>query len=367
MSKVLCFLLCLAWAGKVGYAQDTTHIFSWGAQTHYGTIFAHSEAVENTAGARPWGIEATAIWQKISQKVWDNCHCSPKTGIALAYYNYDNPYLGQSLQAGYFLEPNFRLTKRWELSLRGTLGLAYLTRPHHPVHNPNNQSYSLPISVYLLAGIGNHFKISPKWRVGTYLNYQHISNGGVKEPNKGINWITASLSAIYTPSPLDIPARPRSPFNAQTPVEIETWALFSSKTARVGEKKRHLIVGIGGQASKQVSRLSALTAGAEITHDASIVQRMADDRLQGNGWRISALAGHQFCLGKFRFSQQFGYYLYQNNPYFDSWYHRWGVTYYPRPRLGIGFNLKAHKHIANFADIRIIYKFEAQKLKKNVN
>lgn len=354
MKAVSLFLLLWA-AGKVLYAQSPAHIFSWGAQTHYGSIFAHSEAVENTAGSRPFGIEANAIWQKISQKVWDNCHCTPKTGISLSYYNYDNRYLGHSLNAGYFLEPTFRLAKRWELSLRGTFGLSYLTNPHHPIRNPNNQSYSLPISVYLLAGVGNHLKINDKWRAGLFLNYQHISNGGLKDPNKGINWITSSLSVLYTPNPVAIPVRERSKFERKTPIHMTFSALLASKTAQVGDKRRHLIVGLQGQASKQISRLSELSAGLEGYHDAATAKRLENEQIEGNGWRVGVLAGHQFVLGKFRFSQQIGYYLYQNNPYFDAWYHRWGITYYPKPAWGIGFSLKAHKQVANFVDFRVAY------------
>ncbi|TAE04652.1 MAG: acyloxyacyl hydrolase, partial [Bacteroidetes bacterium] len=322
-----------------------------------GSIFAHSKSVENTAGSRPFGVEANAIWQKISQRVWDNCHCTPKTGISLSYYNYDNRYLGHSVNVGYFLEPNFRLAKRWELSLRGTFGLSYLTNPHHPIKNPRNQSYSLPISVYLLAGIGNHIKIDDKWRVGAFLNYQHISNGGLKDPNKGINWITSSLSVLYTPNPIDIPKRERAKFEQKTPIDITLSALFTTKTAQVGDKRRHLIVGLQGEASKQIGRLSALSVALEGYHDASVARRLSDNHVEGNGWRVGALVGHQFILGKFRFSQQIGYYLYQHNPYFDAWYHRWGIVYYLRPKWSIGFNMKAHRHIANFVDFRIGHKF----------
>ncbi|TAE04651.1 MAG: hypothetical protein EAZ95_20495, partial [Bacteroidetes bacterium] len=66
MKAVIFFLLLWA-VGEVSYAQSPAHIFSWGAQMHYGSIFAHSKSVENTAGSRPFGVEANAIWQKISQ------------------------------------------------------------------------------------------------------------------------------------------------------------------------------------------------------------------------------------------------------------------------------------------------------------
>lgn len=358
MKYILIFVFVLIQSTIFAQKTDSipSTIFSWGTQLHYGSIFAHSEAVENTAGSRPFGIQVDAVWQKISQKVWDNCNCSPKTGISLSYYNYDNRYLGHSINAGYFLEPNFKLLKNWDVSLRGTFGLSYLTNPYDSIRNPNNQSYSLPMSVYLGVGIGNHFKITPQLKIGLYLNYQHISNGGLKDPNKGINWITTSLGLFYTPKLIEIPVRERKVFERNKPIQIEIFGFVSNKAARVGDKNRHFILGTGLQISKQVSRLSSLLVGSEICYDGATAQRMEYDNIKGNAWSVGLLAGHQFLLGKFTFSQQIGVYLYQNNPYFDAWYHRWGIMYCPSKKIGVGFNLKVHRHIANFGDVRISYR-----------
>jgi hypothetical protein len=335
--------------------QNKRHIFSIGTQFHYGSIFAHSEAVENTSGSRPIAIQVDAIWQKISQKTWDNCNCYPKTGFSLNYTNYDNAVLGQSLKIGYFLEPNFNITKHFQLGLRGTMGVAYLSNPYDIVKNPNNQSYSLPFSAYLAVGVGTNIRISPHWAVGLSAHYQHISNGGMKEPNKGINWITSSLNVIYTPKNIEIPKRLRQPFDKKQPIRTQIQLFGSNRPARIGDKERQFMVGLLGQFSKQVSRLSALTAGVEAYYDGALDKRMQYEGVAGDGWRVGAMAGHQFLLGKFTFSQQIGVYLYQNNPYFDAWYHRWGVMYYPKQKFGMGFMLKAHKQVANFLDLRVAY------------
>ncbi|TAE66715.1 MAG: acyloxyacyl hydrolase [Bacteroidetes bacterium] len=334
------------------------NIFKIGTQFHYGSIFAHSEAVENTSGSRPFAFQADFIWQKISKKVWENCNCYPKTGFSLAYNNYNNQYLGQSFNFAYFLEPYFKLNARFNLSFRTSFGGAWLSNPYDVQTNPNNQSYSLPLSVYLAVGIGSHFKINSAWSIGLYGNYQHISNGGVKEPNKGINWVTSSLSVVYTPKPTELPVRERNVFskkNAKLEKEIFIWA--SNKEAKIGDKKRFFIFGTSFQIHKQVSRLSALSLGTEIYYDGSLVERLRQDNENGNGWRSGLLAGHQFILGKFRFTQQIGVYVYQNNPYFDAWYHRWAILYYPNQKWGMGISLKAHRHIANFFDVRISKKF----------
>ena len=54
--------------------------------------------------------------------------------------------------------------------------------------------------------------------------------------------------------------------------------------------------------------------------------------LQINGrsnldYRAGALIGHEFIFKKFNFSQQIGIYLYNQNPYIDRIYHRWGLYF----------------------------------------
>lgn len=63
--------------------------------------------------------------------------------------------------------------------------------------------------------------------------------------------------------------------------------------------------------------------------------------------------GHEFLLGKFLFSQQFGVYLSNPNPLHDDVYQRYGLVYRINKSLSAGINLKAHGHVANFLDFRL--------------
>jgi len=99
-----------------------------------------------------------------------------------------------------------------------------------------------------------------------------------------------------------------------------------------------------------------LNIGTEAYWDGSLAERLRQANESGDAFRWAMLGGHQFVLGKFRFSQQLGVYLYNNNPFFHWWYHRWGFTYSPNGSWAVGFNLKAHKQVANFLDLRFIFK-----------
>lgn len=339
------------------HAQDTepARIDRIGGHFHYGIIFAHSPEVENTADSYPRGLQLEWNWQRISEQVWQNCQCYPQMGFLLSFYDYNNPILGHSLQLAYFLEPTFRLGKAWQLNLRGAAGLAFLSNPHDPVRNPNNQSYSLPLSAYLSVGVGTQLAVSTHWSLLFASNYQHISNGGIQDPNKGINWITASAGVLYALTPLSPPARPRQPFEPSHSWKKEILLFASNKGVAVGEKQRFMIAGLALQLHRQVSRLSAMGAGIETYWDGSLRERLRRDALAYTPWRAGVYAGHCFLLGKFSFAQYLGYYLLNQTDYFHWWYHRWSITYQIGDQWQLGVSLKAHRHIANFLDVRLLY------------
>ncbi len=126
------------------------NMFSSGLGVQHGFIFAHSQAVQNTKGSHPTGIEAIFSWQRNDASIWALCNCYPRTGLLLAYYDYNNAILGNSFTTAYFLEPVYRLNKNIHFSFKGAAGLSYLTNPFDSLQNPTNLSYSTTINPYLL-------------------------------------------------------------------------------------------------------------------------------------------------------------------------------------------------------------------------
>jgi len=331
-------------------------IFSVGLAGHYGFVFAHAADVENTRGSRPRGLRAELVWQRIDEKTWQACTCYPRNGLQITAMDYDNPVLGHGLNVGYFLEPNFRLTPGVSLSLRGSFGLAFLSNPYHPVRNPTNSSYSLPVSAYLALGVGTSVRLTPRWSLTLSGQYEHVSNGGLQEPNLGINYPTASLGLLYAVNPVPLPARERPSgrnFRHRRP-RFDVYGFGTARTARRGEPTRYFLGGLGFTASKQVGKLSALTLGTEAFADfpsLELARREGNDPLP---LRVGLMLGHEFLLGKYVFSQQLGAYAYNPYPFFDRVYHRWGLTRKMGGNWAVGFNLLAHRQVANFLDLRLV-------------
>jgi hypothetical protein len=340
-------------------ARIKEEVFSIGLGVQHGFIFAHSEAVQNTKGARPTGVEVTLSWQRTDSAAWNLCNCYPRKGLLVSYYDYDTKILGKSLTAAYFLEPTYKINNRTFFSFRGAGGFSYLTNPFDSLKNPANQSYSTSMSVYLLVGVGVWYQLSEKWWLNSSANYQHESNGGMREPNKGINWPTAGIALSYQPKSANYftGIRTSEKFWTNKKIRLDA-ALFgvARRTQTESGSRRKALVGFSANASKQVGRINALTAGAEIYKDAKLSYRLKNDSIEASSIKAGLLAGHEFLLGKFIFSQQLGVYVFDQTPYYDRLYHRWGLIYNVSNKIGAGINLKAHKQVAEFADFRFIYR-----------
>ena len=171
-----------------------------------------------------------------------------------------------------------------------------------------------------------------------------------------------SLRPNDTPNPRNYYVGPRqkdrSWKNYSPRWEVGVFGVARRITDSNGKKQRMPLVGLSFLGSKQVGSINALTLGTEIFTDQTTRRALKLDSLEGSPIRAGIFFGHEFLLGKFLFSQRIGIYVFDQSPYFDPLYHRWGIQYQSRKHWGISFNLLAHKQVADFVDVRVTYSWQ---------
>lgn len=212
---------------------------------------------------------------------------------------------------------------------------------------------------------GFSWQINKHWQTAFYANFLHTSNGGLKDPNKGINWPTAQLQVNYFPKEF-IPANKYERIKSHHKQRgLTVYGLYTSRLLNIGDKVRYSVYGFGAEYYIQVAPVSGLIGSVEIYNDHSLQEKMSRLGMQGiSSVRSGLTAGHVFILGKFQFSQQIGYYLYSPSKLFDQIYHRWGLNYCYDNKWMFGVSMKAHRHIAHLTDVRIGYRFNSAKADK---
>lgn len=338
-------------------ALEQNSFFNVGGRTHYAYLWLHTKEMKPIGNSFPWGIQAEFNWHLVNENIWTQCNCYPRNGFLISYFNFANPkILGSAWSMAYYLEPFFTVQNKINFSLRGVAGLSYLNRPYHPISNPHNIAYSMHVGGMLMIHLGINYRFSSYWNINATAGINHISNGGIKEPNKGINLPSITLSADYSFKPVSFPVRKRTAFQKDTlrKHRIETNAFWSSKSILHGEKKRFFIYGSEIKIARKVGKLHALTAAAEWHIDFALKEKLRREGIKdANNHRGGILLGHEFPMGNFFLSQMLGIYFYDPYHYNDPVYQRYGLTYLIDNRLLVGINLKAHRHVADFLDFRV--------------
>ncbi len=355
MHKISCFFgCCFLVLGLQGQIQKRLSI-----ATSNGSIFAHTKDVENTKGARPFGIEVEYAWQHTDSVSYRKFFGLPFQGIRFSAYHFDNTILGNGYSLSYVIEPEIRFSKKVGIAFKASAGLSYLTNPYRPDFNPTNNSYSTHLNAYLDIGIRPYVQLSQQWQLALSGHYRHLSNAGIKLPNKGVNWITSEVVLQYHLQPkMDI--RPiLTKYKKQQWLKQNRWDIYAFTANRAISNEsnvKYSVLGMGINRAWQTGKTHALTIGTEVYKDYATAKQMENDRLLGkSAIRAGLLLGHEFLWGKIRFSQQLGIYMFNQSPYYPSWYHRWGLLYVFHPRWSAGVVLKAHKQVAAFPDLRIVH------------
>ena len=328
--------------------------FSIEATFQQAYVIVHSEDVRAVEDSYPRQFELNGLWRLNGQDTWEACRCYPIVGVWTIFTDFDNPVLGYGATGGVFVEPVFGVEEE-NASLRFGVGASYLSAPFDSVENPENQSYSLPFSFFLQMQIGYRFRLAERWTAKLSVNYNHMSNGGVKDPNKGINYPAASVGVQYTPEP-SIFLRREAPDNSERDF-AKRWDVEIFGAAATLDKypeEQYYIFGAGATHSRQVGLLSALTFGAEFIEDG---MREAKIRKEHNGdydhRQAGVLFGHEFLMGAFLFGQQLGIYVYRPFVDHDFLYQRYYLYFRFADRWKAGVNLKTHRHQADYLELRL--------------
>ncbi len=331
-----------------------------GVNLDYGYLLKHTPTLEAIPTAYPSGISVS--WSKflITKKSWEFCNCFPRVGVDLGYWNWDNPdVLGHGVLSMGFIEPYFRTQKKTNFFFRMGLGGAYLTKPYDELSNPLNESYSTDLSFALMVGLGLNFRLDDYWNLQFLAKYNHTSNGGVNTPNKGLNFPTLSAGVSKSLQPIIFPNLKKIG-KREPPSDKTRWTVthFSGwSNASVGDKDKFYVFGFMGKFSRWIGGRSALTGGTEFIFDYSRRELIRLDGSEDSFVQAAATFGHEFWLGKVTFSQELGVYYFNDYRINDDIYQRYSLTYNFSKHIFGGFSLKAHRHVADFFDLRIGYRF----------
>jgi len=347
------FFLDFGWV----IAQDKATYVS-GINGQAGFIIPHSDDLKEISESTPWGIAVDYSKLMVSDKAWENCNCYSKLGFSFNYYNYSNPeQLGNSYNLILFAEPYFGFRRKLHTSLRAGMGLTYLNQVYDEDTNPENLFYSSPLSFILTVQLKLNYRINEFYNLFLSGNYNHISNGAISKPNKGMNFPTLGLGLEYFINPVKLERKePAEELDKRKLCKYSRifWNLRTIAETSEHPEKLDVMIGLEGGITKRLSRINGLLTGLEFSYDGLFNEEIKRNDSEGSPFILSTHLGHYFIFGKFSFTQQFAWYTYKGYPFNDQdFFQRYAIYWQFGKLINCGFSLKTHGHVAEYMDVRM--------------
>jgi hypothetical protein len=329
-----------------------------GAYAQGSFVMKHTSAVNHLAASHPTGFELNAQRQTTGSAAWHGWYKYPKVGVALVYYDYHNPTLGQSYATTVYLSKSFWRTPRQDLSFRLGTGLAWFTNPFDLQTNRKNVVVSSSLNATLQMRLEYDYALTPHLGVLVGVALNHYSNGATTKPNFGINLPTVLLGLNYHQQR---PA-PTIPYLAPAPADVGHNFLLAStslgyKQLELGEYKKYAVNSVTVAAGRRVNRKSNLLVGLEGFYDRSLLAAQKDTaRNQGqlvDVKKAGIFLGHELLFGRLAFVSHLGVYIY--NPYKSNsfYYERLGLRYQFTNVVFGAVDLKIHRGTADVIEFKV--------------
>jgi hypothetical protein len=360
MRTIILILSAIVFPALAYSQNNTVNPAYFAAKLQKGFIIPHSAAIENLSFTKPAGLMLAYGKIMLNEKGYKIFNTFSKTGISLYIYDYQYPeVLGHSFNLSAYGEPIFRFHKKLYAGIKAGLGVSYLTKVYHAENNPDNKFFSTPLSFILFARININYKLSKQWHLTANAAYPHISNGGIKQPNKGMNFPAFGLGAEYVLSSYRLPdysGLKEESFKPQFTYESELFLCAKNINATENYDAKLLwIYGLQVRTARQISVLNSLSIAAEWIADRYSKERIKRAGLKMSHHKTALMLGHELLFGQFSFRQQFAFYIFAPHET-DIAYQRYTLSYRLNKHFFVSGSLKANKHVADIFDVRIGYK-----------
>jgi hypothetical protein len=346
----ICTWSSLSCAGQSPQNIDSGRYFFVAASAQRGRILVQDQQAAHLVQKDAWSAQLELSVVKNTQRTWNYCNCYSKNGASLSYVDFGNPTnLGHSINLATYVEPYLSFSRKLQFSFRAGAGLAYLNRTFNALTNPDNTFYSRRLSFLMLVNLNAYYAITPALRASATVQFSHISNGGARDPNWGINYPTVGIGLEYMLQPETLRPREHQRFTNRS-IKVITH-LFGGQRPLQGHgtwpDKRAIIAGINTGVVKPLGRINAIGLGAELYYDGTSRLREARDNKDYKPLVGALSIQHYFFFGRLLFGQQLAYQVTALNPDVSKRiYQRYFLEYRISRNWYGGVSLKAYGNIS---------------------
>lgn len=330
----------------------------WVLPTH---DYVRSENITGEAITQGRNFSTEMLIQTTGNKEWHQLYNFPKYGFGIQTLWFPQTWeIGNPVAVYAMLEGSIHRWEKSQLSYAFHFGFSVGWNPYDAQTNPYNYLMGGPVALYAHLGILYHHDLGKRWGAEASLGFSHASNGNLKQPNFGINFLDPRLAITYDlkDKKPDLISKPLSSFKPSNEVslamsigtkQINVFGTDSVSRARFGDESFTLFNCVLLY-QRQISRRSKIGAGIDFTIDPSDNAHSIVVGDKGATYpapfneeaKLGLLLSYELSIGRLSLVLQPGFYMYRTphdpTPFF---YQRIGVKYDIYKGIFIGTSLRA--------------------------
>ncbi len=333
-----------------------------------GKVLKHSEKFRAPIPELSTAVDIALLKQTTGKQDWEQRRHYPIWGVGATYTHYgiDSVY-GSALGVYPFLQIYLIRSRKLEWTLRGGLGIGYVTRHYSraPDWDTLNNAIGSALNNFTLFTTDVRYRINSRWSLQAGLNFSHMSNAAIRQPNLGVNMYGAHIGVRYWPGG-DRPAlieRERPRLRNRVLAQARLGIAFNESGTADGPLYPTYLAS--AYASRRYKSRNKVFAGLDYSYHTNIYAFLRNNEInpgeeRAQSWKSAVFLGHEWLFGRMGLTVQMGYYLHQAYLHTDPYYQKLGYNFYllrsergPLKELCLSAQLKTHKAIAELAEFGV--------------
>lgn len=357
-----CLILLFLFFKQTGFSQDKTiEPFKVNLNYHYGFNLPEYEFIGMLTKDYTRSFDLSISRESYGKNMWEQIYNYPEHGISLFYSSLgNNEIFGKELALSYFIKIYFLSKEKFRVYNRTGVGLSYVNRVFDAEENYLNVAIASHFNAHFNFRIGASYRLNKRFEFNAGSSFDHFSDANMKEPNLGINYLSAYLGLSYKLAgefkKEYHELKPHIPKN-----EIELFTSIGGKHSRSFSSKYFLTSSVSLEIRRAFFRALHFGAGIDLFYDSSVKSVLEEKGQDYRGiydFQSGIHISQTLVYSRFSISFHEGIYLGLTDKKEDYKYFNRGIIQYSlSDNFAIRLAMKTNLNILDYPEIGLGYKF----------
>ena len=356
------FLLVLIFLSNFTLAQRTkysdNHIVT--TRYHYGVVLPHHPSIKFLINDQISAFEINYGIIPDINRSWSQLYNRPEIGIGFYHGTLGNDEVLGRVNAVYpYINFKLKEFSSLKIELQTGFGIGHTQKHFDPTENYINVAIGSKLNAFFKLLLNSKYFVTSKWSINGGVGFQHISNGAVNVPNKGLNMLTGNLGIQYhfkEYKKISAPLKRAERLKNQISI---VWSNGVKQTKEIDENK-YYTTSLSANYGLGINPKQRIGFGIDFFYDESANRGGSDLNPKTNfkdRFSQAIILSHDLVIQKFSVITHIGVYTWYETKPEKPMYARVGLRYNINRNFLANLSLKAHLGKADFIEWGIGYRF----------